>query len=186
MGDRFWILFKSAHLTNEVSKEYPRTLIIPVYPYIHSHAHTNFKDLRSHCKKKSSHIKYAAYLKKLFHPPSLSALLSTHFSENAHLLPLWYIKKKTSILVYKLWESFFTISLVLEITSHQQVPFVKKGNENHNLGFYFVSLTSNYSICLGVNHAEKNLLYFKILFKADISATNEVLCANAPGQNAKI
>ena len=43
--------------------------------------------LRSDCKKKSAHIKYAAYLKKMFHPPSLSALLSTHMSENAHLLP---------------------------------------------------------------------------------------------------
>ena len=100
---------------------------------------------------------------------------------------MMYSKKKNPlILVYKLLESFFTFSLVVEITSHQQVPFVKKGNENHNLGFYFLSLTLNYSNCLGVNQAEKNLLFFfNILFKADICTTIELLCANAPGQNAK-
>ena len=70
------------------------------------------------------------------------------------------LEKKPPILVYKLLESFFTISLGLEITCHQQVLFVKKENENHNLGFYFVSLASIYSICLGVNHSEKNLQYF--------------------------
>ena len=64
------------------------------------------REFRSDCKKKSSHIKYAAYLKKLFHPPSLSALLSTHFSENAHFLSSWYIRKKPPILVYKLFDFF--------------------------------------------------------------------------------
>ena len=71
-----------------------------------------------------------------------------------------YFNKKTPILVYKVLELFFTISLVLQTTSHEQVPFVKKGNDNNNLGFYFVSLTLKYSDCLGVNQAEKNLLFF--------------------------
>ena len=45
----FEYYLKSEHLTIEilVSMEYPRTLIIPVYPYIHSPAHTNFKDLKN-------------------------------------------------------------------------------------------------------------------------------------------
>ena len=67
------------------------------------------------------------------------------------------LEKNPPILVYKLLESFFTISLGLEITYHQHVLFVKKENENHKLGFYLVSLAS---ICLVVNHSEKNLQYF--------------------------
>ena len=70
------------------------------------------------------------------------------------------LEKNSPILVYKLLESFFTISLGLEITCHQQVLFVKKENENHNLGFYLVSLALIYSIRLRVNHTEKNLQYF--------------------------
>ena len=89
-------------------------------------------ELRSHCKKKSAHIKYDAYLKKLFHPPSLSALLSTHFSENAPLFTVMLYSKKNAFFGLQILESFFTTSLVLEITSPQQIPFVKKGNENHN------------------------------------------------------
>ena len=79
---------------------------------------------------------------------------------------------------------FFTISLVLEITSHQQVPFERE-TKIKTVSFYLVAITSNYPIYLGATPAKKNLLYLlHFICKAHISPANEVLCAKAPGQNA--
>ena len=130
---------------------------------------------RSDCKKKGAHIKYAAYLKKLFRPPSLSALLSTHFSENAPLLPSSHIQKKPDYFGSQTVGNVF----YNKFSRRNYIPttgFLCNKRGKKIITVRFLPFFPNFKLF--------NLSWRHSIYKADISAANEVLCANAPGQNA--